>query len=76
MKGVQCYELFGGIALKNHAFLKLDSWLLYTSLPTFKDFSTPAHSMATLGDRSISFASSSSVWNSIPNDVRRDPSLS
>ena len=20
MKGVQCYELFGGIALKNHAF--------------------------------------------------------
>ena len=21
MKGVQCYELFGGIALKNHAFL-------------------------------------------------------
>ena len=27
MKGVQCYELFGGIALKNHAFsffFKLD----------------------------------------------------
>ena len=21
MNGVQCYELFGGIALKNHAFL-------------------------------------------------------
>ena len=21
MKGIQCYELFGGIALKNHAFL-------------------------------------------------------
>ena len=21
MKGVQCYELFGGIALRNHAFL-------------------------------------------------------
>ena len=21
MKGVQCYEIFGGIALKNHAFL-------------------------------------------------------
>ena len=20
MKGVQCYELFGGIAIKNHAF--------------------------------------------------------
>ena len=23
MKGVQCYELFGGIALKNHAFLSI-----------------------------------------------------
>ena len=35
----------------------------------------PAHSKATLGDRSISFASSS-VWNSIQNDVRCAPSLS
>ena len=35
----------------------------------------PAHSKATLGDRSFSFASSS-VWNSIPNDVRRAPSMS
>ena len=35
----------------------------------------PAHSKATLGDRSFSFASSS-VWNSIPNDVKRAPSLS
>ena len=35
----------------------------------------PAHSMATLGDRSLSSASSS-VWNSIPNDVRCAPSLS
>ena len=35
----------------------------------------PAHSKATLGDRSFSFASSS-VWNSIPIDVRCDPSLS
>ena len=34
-----------------------------------------AHSMATLGDRSFSFASSS-VWKSIPNDVRCAPSLS
>ena len=32
----------------------------------------PAHSKATLGDRSFSFASSS-VWNSIPNDVRCAP---
>ena len=35
----------------------------------------PAHSKATLGDRSFSFASSS-VWISIPNDVRCAPSLS
>ena len=35
----------------------------------------PAHSKATLCDRSFSFASSS-VWNSIPNDVRCAPSLS
>ena len=34
----------------------------------------PAHSRATLGDRSFSFASA--VWNSIPNDVRCAPSLS
>ena len=34
-----------------------------------------AHSKATLGDRSFSFASSS-VWNSIPNDVRCATSLS
>ena len=37
--------------------------------------SRPAHSKATLGDRSFYFASSS-VWMSIPNDVRCDPSLS
>ena len=35
----------------------------------------PAHSKATLGDHPFSFASSS-VWNSIPNDVRCAPSLS
>ena len=34
-----------------------------------------AHGKTTLGDRSFSFASSS-VWNSIPNDVRCAPSLS
>ena len=37
--------------------------------------SRSAHSKATLGDRSSSFASSS-VWNSIPNDVWCAPSLS
>ena len=35
----------------------------------------PAHNKATLGDRSFYFASSS-VWNSIPNNVRCAPSLS
>ena len=25
MNGVQCYELFGGIALKNHAFFNYDN---------------------------------------------------
>ena len=35
----------------------------------------PAHSKATLDDRSFSFAPSS-IWNSIPNDVRCAPSLS
>ena len=35
----------------------------------------PAHSKATLGDRSFSFAYSS-AWNYIPNDVRCAPSLS
>ena len=38
-------------------------------------FNCPAHRKATLGDRSFSFASSS-VWNSIPNDVRCTPQLS
>ena len=28
MKGVQCYELFGGIALKNHAFSFLPLYYL------------------------------------------------
>ena len=35
----------------------------------------PVHSKSTLGDRLFSFASSS-VWNSIPNDLRCAPSLS
>ena len=38
-------------------------------------FNRPAHSKVSLGDRSFSFASSS-VWNSIPNDIRCAPSLS
>ena len=27
MKGVQCYELFGGIALKNHAFFTVNFYV-------------------------------------------------
>ena len=46
-----------------------------SSLCTMPLLNRPAHSKATLGDRSFSFASSS-VWNSIPNDVRCAPSLS
>ena len=46
-----------------------------SSLYTMPLLNRPAHSKATLGDRSFSFASSS-VWNSIPNDVRCAPSLS
>ena len=46
-----------------------------STLYTMPLLNRPAHSKATLGDRSFSFASSS-VWNSIPNDVRCAPSLS
>ena len=41
---------------------------------TMSLYNRPAHSKATHGDRTVSFASSS-VWNSIPNDVRCAPSL-
>ena len=47
----------------------------YSSLYTMPLLNRHAHSRATLGDRSFSFASFS-VWNSIPNDVRCAPSLS
>ena len=46
-----------------------------SSLCTMPLLNRPAHSRATLGDRSFTFASSS-VWNSIPNDVMCSPSLS
>ena len=38
MKGVQCYELFGGIALINHAFLFLFSFSLYLRMNFHIDF--------------------------------------
>ena len=54
--------------------------MLHTRNTRSSSFTMPllnrhAHSKATLSDRSYSFASSS-VWNSIPNDVRCAPSLS
>ena len=45
-----------------------------SSSHTMPFLNRPAHSKATLGDRSSSFVSYS-VWNSIPNDVRCAPSL-
>ena len=47
----------------------------HSSIYTMSLLNRPAHSKATLDDRSFSFASSS-VWNSIPNDGRCAPSLS
>ena len=46
----------------------------FSSSDTMPLLNRPAHSKATLGDCSFSFASS--VWNSIPNDFRCAPSLS
>ena len=39
MKGVQCYEIFGGIALKNHAFQNKNNRYLYLHLPPYLVFS-------------------------------------
>ena len=46
-----------------------------SSLYTMLLLNRPAHSKATFGDRSFSFASSS-VWNFIQNNLRCAPSLS
>ena len=48
---------------------------IHSSSYTMPLLNLPAHSKATHGDHSFSFASSS-VWNSIPNDVRCSPSHS
>ena len=77
----QGYELSGEIALKNNHYYyyyyikPLHIRNTRSSSYTMPLLNRPAHSKATLGDRSFSFASSS-VWNSIPNDVRCAPSLS
>ena len=49
--------------------------IIRSSSYTIPNLNRPAHSKATLGDRSFSFASSS-VLNCFPNDVRCAPSLS
>ena len=36
MKDVQCYELFGGIALKNHAFSFFQEMSQSNALPSLK----------------------------------------
>ena len=48
---------------------------LYSASYLASFLNRPAHSKATLGDCSFSLASSS-VWNSIQNDLRCVPSLS
>ena len=74
-----CYHCHSSTA-SSYVTDMLQRKLLHTcntrsSLYTMPLLNRPAHSKATLGDRSFSFASSS-VRNSIPNDVRCAPSLS
>ena len=74
-----CYHCHGSTT-PSYVTYKLHRKPLHTrytrsSSYTMPLLNRPAHSMATLGDSSFSFASSS-VKNSIPNDVRCAPSLS
>ena len=74
-----CYHCHSSTAPSHVADMlhKKPSHILITrsSSYTMPLLNRSAHSKATLGDRSFYFASSS-VWNSIPNDVRCAPSLS
>ena len=74
-----CYHCHSGTA-PSYVTDMLHKKLLHTcntrsSSYTMPLLNRPAHSKATLGDHSFSFVSSS-VWNSIQNDVRCAPSLS
>ena len=63
--------------IMSNAFHKIRSFKpshIRSSSHTMPLLNRHAHSKATFGDRSFSFASS--VWNSIPSDVRCAPSLS
>ena len=74
-----CYHCYSSTALSYVADMlhrkPSHTHITFSSSCTMPLFNRPAHSKATLGDRSFSFASSS-VWNSIPNDFRCAPSLS
>ena len=80
MKGVQCYELFGGIALKNHAFFSpyqlqkkpSHSHSIFYSTHAIPLLNKPTHSKAILGDRSFFCFS---VYNYIADDAGCAPSL-
>ena len=72
-----CYHCRSSTAPSNvtYMLLKKPSHIRNTrsSTNTMPLLNRPAHIEATLGDRSIYFASSS-IWNSISNDVRCSPS--
>ena len=74
-----CYHCHSRTAPSNVADMlhkmPLHTCITRSSSYTMSVLNRPAHSKATLGDRSFSFASFY-VWNSIPNDVRCAPSLS
>ena len=75
-----CYHCHSSTAPSCHVTDMLHRKPLHTRNTSASSYTMPllnrsAHSKATLGDRSFSFASSS-VWNSIQNDVRCAPSLS
>ena len=73
-----CYHCHNSTAPSNVAdILQKNPSLLrntHSSSCTMPLLNRPAHSKASHGDMSFSFPSSS-VWNSIPNDVRCAPSL-
>ena len=62
MKGVQCYELFGGIALKNHAFsLPMDVIVRSNNNPV-NDMTTHVSGLINDLDKVIKTKSSQSLF--------------
>ena len=64
VKGVQCYELFGGIALKNHAFSFLDKATASEKVIVSSDFKL----ITSVFEKSLSFRALSSV---LPSEERK-----